>query len=119
MKLINSESPVLSDMSINPVFQIFGDDRPVSKLHFIVHICPSHNKQMTSLMHIPLIHDTFSLYFNKLMMDISRANVFHIQKSNHSVHLLPFFISTQLLSRHLGLMTTLDLQKPPVKDPCG
>jgi hypothetical protein len=41
MKLINSESPVFKNVSINPVFQIFGDGRRASRSCFIVHICPS------------------------------------------------------------------------------
>jgi hypothetical protein len=48
-----------ASVSINLVFQILGDDRHVSRSCFIVHICPSPIKQMTTLMHIPLVHGTF------------------------------------------------------------
>jgi hypothetical protein len=69
MKLINSESsPVFTNISINPVSQILSDDRQMSRLCFIVHICPP-IKQMTPLTH------TFPIHFSKLM-DFSRVNVF-------------------------------------------
>jgi hypothetical protein len=87
MKLINSELHHFTNVSINPVFQILGDDVQASRSRFIVPICPSPFKQTTPLMHIPLVHDTFPIHFDKLAMDFSRANVFHVQKSNHQTHL--------------------------------
>jgi hypothetical protein len=33
-------------------------------------------KQTTPLTHNPLIHDTFPIHFNKLVMEFGRANVF-------------------------------------------
>jgi hypothetical protein len=44
-------------------------------------------KQMTQLMHIPLIHDTFTIHLDKMAMDFGRANVFHVKKLNHGMHL--------------------------------
>jgi hypothetical protein len=87
MKLIISESPVFTDMNTNPVFQILGDDRWASRSRFIVHICPSPIKHTTTLTHIPLIHDTFPIHFDKLAMDFSKVNIFRFQKSDHRTHL--------------------------------
>jgi hypothetical protein len=87
MKLINNELPVFTNVSIDPVFEILTVDRWASKLLFIVHTCPSPIKQTTPLMHIPLIHDTLSIHFNKLAIDFGRENVFHVQKSNYRTYL--------------------------------
>jgi hypothetical protein len=38
-------------------------------------------------MHIPPVHDTFPVPFDKLAIDFSRANVSCVQKSNHQMHL--------------------------------
>jgi hypothetical protein len=54
MKLVNNEWSVFTKVTINPVFQIQGDDRWASRSRFIVHVCPSAIKQTTPLTHIPL-----------------------------------------------------------------
>jgi hypothetical protein len=66
-------------MSINPAFQILGEDRRASRSCFIVHICPFPIKQMTPLTHIAHIHDLFPIHFDRLAMDFSRVNVFHVK----------------------------------------
>jgi hypothetical protein len=81
MKFINSKSPVFTNVSINPVFQILGDDRQASRSRFVVHNCPSPIKRTTQITHIPLVHDTFPILFDKLVMDFGRADVSRIQKS--------------------------------------
>jgi hypothetical protein len=83
MKLINGELPIFMNVSINPAFQILGDDRRASISCFILHICSSLIKQTAPLTHIPLVHDTFPIHFDKLAMDFGRLNVFSVQKSNH------------------------------------
>jgi hypothetical protein len=74
--------------SINPAFQILHDDRQAYRSCFIMHICPSPIKQMSPLMHTPLVHDSFPIHFDKLAMDFDRANVFVFQKSKHWMHLI-------------------------------
>jgi hypothetical protein len=87
VKLINSELPLFMDMNINPVFQILGDGRQAFRSCIIVHICPYLIKQTTPLTHIPLIHDTLPIHFEKLMMHFSKADVSHVQKLYHQMHL--------------------------------
>jgi hypothetical protein len=41
------------------------------------------DEQTTPLSHIPLVHDTFPIHFNKLEMDFDSAKIFRFQKSNH------------------------------------
>jgi hypothetical protein len=63
---------------------------------------------MTTLMHIPLVHDTFPIHFDKLAMDFGRANAFRVQKS-----------ITERTSQLAGLvidMVLYNLQKHPVND---
>jgi hypothetical protein len=85
MELISSESPVFTNAIMNPGLQILIDDRRAPRLCFIVlvHVCPSPIKQMTPLTHIPFIHDTFLIHFDKLAMDFGKENAFHVQKLNH------------------------------------
>jgi hypothetical protein len=115
MKLINSESLVFTNVSINPVFQILGDDRWASRSHSIVHICPSPIKEMTTLTHIPLIHDTFPMHFDKLVMDFGRANVFRVQKSNRISAGRMFFAFKNGITEHTsqssGLVIDMVLYK--------
>jgi hypothetical protein len=40
-----------------------------------------------ALTYIRLVHDTFTVLFDKLAMDFGRANDFRVQKSNHRMHL--------------------------------
>jgi hypothetical protein len=75
MNLINSESPVFTNISINLAFQILSDIQIV--LH-CVHLSFA-IKQTTPLKHIPLTHDTFFRHFDMLAMDFGRANAFHIK----------------------------------------
>jgi hypothetical protein len=39
------------------------------------------------LMSIPLVQDTFPAQFDKLAMGFGRADVYHVQKSYHRIHL--------------------------------
>jgi hypothetical protein len=74
MKLINSKSPIFTSEHrpylSNPRWWQMG-----------IQI------MLTHLTHIPLIHDTFPIHFNKLEMDFIMAKVFRIQKSDHLTHL--------------------------------
>jgi hypothetical protein len=81
-------------VSFNCVFQVLSDDRWASRLHLIVHVCSSPIKQMTPLMHIPLMHDTFPTHFDKLTMDFGRLNVY-VKKWNHQMHLTIGVISDE------------------------
>jgi hypothetical protein len=81
MKLVNSESAVFTNMSIDSVFQILDRDRRASRSHFIVHVPPPPIKQTTPLAHIPLFHDTFSTHFDKLVKDFGQGKCFSRSKS--------------------------------------
>jgi hypothetical protein len=50
--------------------------RRASRSRFYVHTYPSPITQTTPFTHIPLIHDTFPIQFDKLAMDFGKANVF-------------------------------------------
>jgi hypothetical protein len=88
MGLINIESRVFTNVSMNPLLQIHDDCRRASRSRFILHVCPSPIKQRTPRTHIPLVRDTFPIHFDKLAKDFGRANVFRVQKSNHRTHLI-------------------------------
>jgi hypothetical protein len=49
--------------------QILGDDRRAS-------ICPSPVKQTTPFKHVPSVHETFPMHFDKLAMDFGKAMIF-------------------------------------------
>jgi hypothetical protein len=83
MKLTNNESLVFTNVIISAVFQILSDDRWAPRSRLNVHFSPSPIKHMTPFMHIPLVHDTFPIYFDNLPMDFGKENVFQVQKLNH------------------------------------
>jgi hypothetical protein len=99
MKLINSESPVFTDVSFNPVFQILGDDRQASRSRFIVHICPSPINQTTQFMHIPLM--TPSPYTLTSWQWISTERMFFVFKN----------WITECTSQSVGLVVDVVLYK--------
>jgi hypothetical protein len=70
------------------LFSYPRDDGQTYRLCSIMHICPSPIKQMAPLMHIPLIHDSYPICFDKLAMDFGKAIVFLFQKSKHRMHLI-------------------------------
>jgi hypothetical protein len=76
-KLINNESSVFTNVSINPVFEILSDDSWASRSSFIVHICPPPPlNQTTPLPHTPLVHDTLPIHSDKFGMDFARVKLF-------------------------------------------
>jgi hypothetical protein len=94
MKLINSESPVFSDVSINP---ILVDDRRESRSRLIIHICPFPSQQTTALTYIPLVDDIFTYTSTSW-----RCESFSRSKSNHRKHLSIVEISDSRLGVPLG-----------------
>jgi hypothetical protein len=54
-------------------------------MRFIVHTCHSPTKQITPFTHISLVHDTFPIHFDKLVMDFGRVTfTFENQITEHT-----------------------------------
>jgi hypothetical protein len=85
MNFIKSETPVCPDVLINPVFQVLRDEGQAPE-SLIVNACPALVKHSTSLSHIFLIHNTFLIHCNKLMVNFNQTDTFCIQKPNYSSH---------------------------------
>jgi hypothetical protein len=70
MKLINCESPIFTNVNIIPVIQILGDIRLRAR---------------SSLRPFP--SNNFLIHIDKLVKDIGKPSVFHLQKFNNGKHL--------------------------------
>jgi hypothetical protein len=65
------ETPVCPDVLISPVFQELSDEGQVPGSLLIVNICPALIKHSTPVFHIYLIHYTFPILYNKLMVNFN------------------------------------------------
>jgi hypothetical protein len=75
---VNSESHIFMNMSINPVFQIFSDDRQASTFIHYAHL--AFHRYTNDIMDIPPVHDTYPIHFQRVGDGLQRANVFCVLK---------------------------------------
>jgi hypothetical protein len=81
MKLINSYSPVFTNVSINPAFHILGDDRRAYRSRFVVYIYPTRFRQTTRLAYIPPRSVHFPQYTSTTRQWISAGRMFFVFKN--------------------------------------
>jgi hypothetical protein len=111
MKLFNRESPAFTNMNINPVFQILGDDRWVSRSCIIVHICPSPIKEITPLMHISHTLQQVGKKFRQGEC-FSRSKIKSLNTVSHSVGLVTVMVLCRglcLSNQFTGSVDTWDV----------
>jgi hypothetical protein len=87
MHFINSEMPVCPDVLMRPVFQIISNEGQLLRVQVIVNICPALFKQFHHCCIIfDLIHHTFPIYCDKLMVHLNLMDILCTQKPNSSLH---------------------------------
>jgi hypothetical protein len=74
------------DCREDPIFQVFSDEGRALGLLLIVNICPALIKYSTPFSHIWLVHYTFPIHWNKLMVNFNGRDIFCIQKPNYCSH---------------------------------